>query len=180
MSGSPDLRDKVAESRGFFKKLQLSIPGLSEYRKLEDIRAADQLLRKQVFDKLDGAKNKLEQLRKAISDKGDFSSLTQIGSLISQVQQISGEVFHSQQGSAGISPNIRIDDGTLNKLYEYDYKFVTSAEQIFSVADSSLNDYISGTLTSQAIAGQVSKILEEFKQAWKIRLESVESILVTK
>ncbi len=60
MSGnSPDLRDKVVDSRGFFKKLQLAIPGLKEYRKLEDIRAADELLRKQVFDKLDGAKGKL-------------------------------------------------------------------------------------------------------------------------
>lgn len=180
MSGSPDIRDRVTESRGFFKKLQLAIPGLREYRKLEDIRAADQLLRKQVFDKLDNAKNKLEQVRKAMSDKGDFSSLTQIGTIISQVQQVSGEVSHSQQGAAGISPNIRIDENTLNMLYEYDYKFVASAEQVLAVANSSLSDYNSGTTTSQAISVQVSKILEDFKQAWKVRMESVENILVSK
>lgn len=181
MSGnSPDLRDKVVDSRGFFKKLQLAVPGLREYRKLEDIRAADELLRKQVFDKLDSAKNKLEMIRKAMADKGDFNNLTSIGSLVSQLQQISGEVFHSQQGSAGISPNIRIDENTLNKLYEYDFNFVNSAEQIFSTITSSLNDYTSGTSTAQAISAKISPMFEDFKHAWKQRLESVENILVTK
>lgn len=180
MSGSPDLRDRVVEDRGFFKKLQIVIPGLREYRKLEDIRAADELLRKQVFDKLDGAKSKLEALRKAMSDKGDFTSLTTIGSTITQIQQISGEVFHSQQGAAGISPNIRIDESTLNKLYEYDYNFVNSAEQIFSTVTGSLSDYTSGDTTSQAIASKIGPMIDDFKQAWKQRLESVENILVTK
>lgn len=177
---SPDLRDRVDESRGFFKKLQLAIPGLREYRKLEDIRAADELLRKQVSDKLDNAKSKLEALRKSIADKGEFNSLTPIGYAISQIQQIAGEVFHSQQGSAGISPNIRIDEGALNKLYEYDYNFVNSAEQIFSAASNSLNEYMSGTTTSQAIAVKIGPLIEEFKHAWQQRLESVENILVTK
>lgn len=180
MSGSPDLRDKVIESRGFLKKLQLSIPGLREYRTLEDIRAADELLRKQVFDKLDGAKDRLEATRKSMADKGDFSNLTQMGSTISLLQQIAGEVFHAQQGSAGISPNIRIEEGTLNKLYEYDYNFVNSAEQVFSAANSSLAEYTSGTATSQAITTKIGQMLEDFKHAWQTRLESVEDILVTK
>lgn len=177
---NPDLREKVDKSRGFFKKLQLAIPVLKEYRKLEDIRAADELLRKQVFDKLDESKNNLETLRKTMSDKGDFSSLTSIGSIISQIQQISGEVFHSQQGSAGISPNISIDENTLNKLYEYDYNFINSAEQIYSTVAGSLTEYTSGTSTAQAIAAKISPMLEDFKHAWKQRLESVENILVAK
>ncbi|MGI0047110.1 MAG: hypothetical protein ACREBB_07990 [Nitrosotalea sp.] len=181
MAGNgPDLREKVDESRGFFKKLQLAVPGLKEYRKLEDIRAADELLRKQVFDKLDGSKSNLETLRKAMADKGEFNSLTSIGTIISQVQQVAGEVFNAQQGSAGISPNIKIDDNTLNKLYEYDYNFVNSAEQISSTITGSLSEYTSGTATAQAIAAKISPMVEEFKRAWQQRLESVENILVTK
>jgi len=177
---NPDLRDRVVESRGFLKKLQLIVPALKEYRKLEDIRVADQLLRKQVFDRLNEAKSKLESIRKAISNKGDFSNLTSIGSIISQIQQVAGQVVHSQQGSAGISPNIRIDENALNKLYEYDYNFVNSAEQIFSTASDSLTEYTSGTSSVQAISTKISSMLEDFKHAWKQRLDSVENILVTK
>jgi len=177
---NPDLRERVVENRGFLKKLQLKVPALKEYRKLEDIRAADQLLRKQVFDRLNEAKSKLELIRKAISDKGDFSNLTAIGTTISQIQQVAGQVGHAQQGSAGISPNIRIDENALNKLYEYDYNFVNSAEQIFSTASDSLTEYTSGTSSVQAISTKIASILEDFKHVWKQRLDSVENILVTK
>lgn len=178
MSGNnPDLRDKVIDNRGTFKKLELMVPGLKEYRKLEDIRAADQLLRKQVSDKLNETKLKMESLRKAMSDKGDFSNITPVGNLISQIQQIAGEVQHAQQGSAGISPNIRIDEPALNKLYEYDYNFVNSAEQLFLTASASVNEYFSGT-SPQGTISKMTSMIDDFKHTWKQRLESVEDILV--
>ena len=176
---NPDLREKIVENRGTWKKLQLKIPGLKEYRSLEDIRAADQLLRKQVSDNLNESKDKIEDLRKAATAKNDFSSLTLIGSTISQIQQISGVVQHSQQGSAGISPNIRIDEGVLNKLYEYDFNFVSTAEQIFSTCSSSVLDYNSGK-SVQDITSKIGLMLDDLEHSWKQRIESVESILVTK
>src|ERR1700752_4535455 len=102
---NPDLREKIVENRGTWKKLQLKIPGLREYRTLEDIRAADQLLRKQVSDNLNESKGKMEDFRKAVTARGDFANLTLVGNTRAQRQKISGVVQHSQQGSAGISPN---------------------------------------------------------------------------
>jgi len=176
---NPDLREKIVENRGTWKKLQLKIPGLREYRTLEDIRAADQLLRKQVSDNLNESKGKMEDFRKAVTARGDFANLTLVGNTISQIQQISGVVQHSQQGSAGISPNIRIDDGVLNKLYEYDFNFVSTAEQIFSSCSSCTSDYNSGKSIPD-ITSKISLMLDDLEHSWKQRLESVESILVTK
>lgn len=176
---NPDLREKIVENRGTWKKLQLKIPGLREYRSLEDLRAADQLLRKQVSDNLNESKDKIEDLRKAATAKGDFGNLTMIGSTISHIQQISGVLQHSQQGSAGISPNIRIDDGVLNKLYEYDYNFVNTAEQIFSSCSGVISEYNSGK-SVQEITTKINSMLDDLDHSWKQRLESVENILVTK
>lgn len=176
---NPDLREKIVENRGTWKKLQLKIPGLREYRSLEDLRAADQLLRKQVSDNLNESKNKIEDLRKAATAKGDFGNLTMIGNTISHIQQISGVLQHSQQGSAGISPNIRIDDGVLNKLYEYDYNFVNTAEQIFSSCSGVISEYNSGK-SVQEITTKINSMLDDLDHSWKQRLESVENILVTK
>jgi len=176
---NPDLREKIVENRGTWKKLQLKIPGLREYRSLEDLRAADQLLRKQVSDNLNESKNKIEDLRKAATAKGDFGNLTLIGSTISHIQQISGVLQHSQQGSAGISPNIRIDDGVLNKLYEYDFNFVNTAEQISSTCSGSISEYNSGK-SVQEITTKINSMLDDLDHSWKQRLESVENILVTK
>ena len=176
---NPDLREKIVENRGTWKKLQLKIPGLREYRSLEDLRAADQLLRKQVSDNLNESKDKMEDLRKAATTKGDFGNLTMIGSTISHIQQTSGVLQHSQQGSAGISPNIRIDDGVLNKLYEYDFNFVNTAEQVFSSCSNSISEYNSGK-SIQEITTKINSMLDDLDHSWKQRLESVENILVTK
>ncbi len=176
---TPDIRKTVEDNRGTLKKLQLKIPGLNEYRKLEDIRAADQLLRKQISDKLNDSKTKLEDLRKAMVAKNDSSNLILVGSTISQIQQISGVIQHAQQGSAGISPNIRIDEGVLNKLYEYDFNSVNTSEQIFTACSNSVSDYNLGKST-QEITSKISSMLDELDNSWKKRLDSVQSILVTK
>ncbi|MDE1769500.1 MAG: hypothetical protein KGI28_02965 [Thaumarchaeota archaeon] len=176
---TPDIRKTVEDNRGTLKKLQLKIPGLKEYRQLEDIRAADQLLRKQISDKLNNAKTKLEDLRRALSAKNDFNNLTIIGNMISQIQQVSGAIQHSQQGSAGISPNIRIDEGVLNKLYEYDFSSVNASEQIFNSCSNSVSDYNSGK-SPQDISAFITSMLDDLNKAWQQRLDSVENILVTK
>jgi len=176
---SPDIRKAVEENRGTLKKLQLKIPGLKEYRKLEDIRAADQILRKQISDRLNDSKAKIEDLRHAMTTKNDFNSLTLAGSTISKIQQISGLVKHAQQGSAGISPNIRIDENVLNKLYEYDLDSVDASEQIFTLCSNSVSEYNSGKSVQEMVTKIVS-ILDDFSQVWKRRLDSVQNIIVTK
>ena len=179
MPDSPDLREKIVENRGTWKKLQLKIPGLKEYRALEDIRAADQLLRKQVSDNLNESKSNLESLRQEVTAKGDYPSLTLVGNAISKIQQVAGIIQHAQQGSAGISPNIRIDESVLNKLYEYDYNFVNTAEQVSNACSSSVADYNSGK-SLQEITSGIGTMLDNLSHLWKQRLESVENILVTK
>ncbi len=176
---TPDLRKIVEENRGTWKKLQLKIPELKEYRELEDIRAADQLLRKQISNKLNDSKAKLEELRKAMMTKNDFSNITLVGGAISQIQQVSGRIQHVQQGSAGISPNIRIDEGVLNKLYEYDFNSVNASEQIFTTCSNSISDYNLGKLI-QEITSKISSMLDELSRSWEKRLDSVQNILVTK
>lgn len=179
MPDSPDLREKIIEDRGTWKKLQLKIPGLREYRNLEDIRAADQLLRKQVSDNLNESRSSLEGLRQAVTAKGDYANLTLVGGTISKIQQVAGLIQHAQQGSAGISPNIRIDEGVLNKLYEYDYNFVNTAEQVYQYCSGSITDYNSGKSLQDIISG-INTVLDNLSHSWKQRLESVENILVTK
>ncbi|MGI0058689.1 MAG: hypothetical protein ACREBJ_02880, partial [Nitrosotalea sp.] len=88
-------------------------------------------------------------------------------------------VQHSQQGSAGISPNIRIDDGVLNKLYEYDFNFVNTAEQIFSTCSNSVSEYNSGK-SAQDITSNINSMLDSLDNSWRQRIESVENIKVTK
>jgi len=169
-----DIRKQVEANRGAVKKLELLIPGIRGYRKLEDIRVSDGMLRSQVADKIDQAKSSLETLRKQLVNNGDFANLAALGALISQVQQFSGEVRHSQQGYSGIAAAIRIDEGKLNKLYEYDLDFVSSAFELQDAAARITTD--SGALPS-AISSLGSS-LAAVKKKWAVRMENIEGVLV--
>ena len=146
---NPDIRNQVNASRGPQKNLELLIPGLRNYRKLEDLRVADDMLRNQVADKLDAAKANLEGIRKQMASAGDFTNLTNVGSLISQLQQMAGEVRHAEQGYSGWVASVTIDQNRLNQLYDYDYDFVASA---FALVAATASPKDSASATSPASA----------------------------
>jgi hypothetical protein len=175
--GNPDIRQQVEDNRGAMKKLQLLIPGLRGYRTKEDIRVSDELLRNQVADRLDKVKGNLEQLRKQMATGGDLTNLTTVGSLISRVQTLSGEVRHAAQGYAGWVAPITINEDKLNKLYEYDYSFVSS---VFQLDESTAADNLSYDSTApnsvQASLGQLSKSVADVRQKWSLRMETIEGI----
>jgi hypothetical protein len=172
-SDNTDIRQQVEADRGISKKLELLIPGLRGYRQFEDLRISDGLLRSQVADKLDLAKSDLEALRKQLVSNGDFANLTTLGGLISQVQQFSGEVRHSQQGYSGFGFPVRIDEGKLNELYEFDLDFVNSAFQLQDAVKRIVSDGTLGTVLSG-----IGNSLAAVKRKWALRMETIEKILV--
>lgn len=176
-SGDPDIRQQVEENRGALKKLQLLIPGLRGYRSKEDIRVSDELLRNQVADRLDKVKGNLEQLRRQAASGGDFTNLTGIGSLISQIQGLSGEVRHAAQGYAGWVAPIIVNEDKLNKLYDYDYSFVNSVFQLDEATSAGNLNYDSSAPGSvQTALGQFSRTIGDLKQKWSLRMETIEGI----
>ncbi len=176
-SDNPDIRQQVEANRGALKKLQLLIPGLRGYRSKEDIRVSDELLRNQVADRLDKVKGNLEQLRRQVASSGDLTNLTGVGSLISQVQGLSGEVRHAAQGYAGWVAPITINEDKLNKLYDYDYSFVTSVFQLDEATSPGSLSYDSTAPNSiQASLGQFSRTVSDIRQKWSMRMETIEGI----
>jgi hypothetical protein len=176
-SENPDIRQQVDANRGTLKKLELLVPGLRGYRNKEDIRVSDDLLRNQVADKIDLAKSNLESLRKQMANSGDFTNLGTIGSLVFQLQQFSGEIRHAQQGYSGFAATFQINEDKLNKLYDYDYDFVSSAMQLVDATSPSRLVYDPTNASSILPAiNQLSAQLIAFKQKWSIRMEAIENI----
>jgi hypothetical protein len=176
---NPDIRNQVNASRGSQKNLELLIPGLSNYRKLDDIRVADDMLRNQVADKLNVAKSNLEGVRKQMSTAGDFTNLTNIGSLIFQLQQIAGEVRHSEQGYSGWVASVTIDQNRLNQLYDNDNAFVSAAFALVTATSPPNLVYDSASpATIMASLSRVGAAISDFKQKWSVRMEAVKGVLV--
>ncbi|MDG7008448.1 MAG: hypothetical protein JRN06_09450 [Nitrososphaerota archaeon] len=175
--GNPDIRQQVDANRGIAKKLELLIPGLRGYRSKEDLRVSDELLRNQVADRLDHVRDNLQQLRKQVAAGNDFTNLTSVGSLMSQVQALSGEVRHAGQGYAGWVAPIQINEDRLNKLYSYDYSFVSAVFQLDQATSPGTLTYDGGAPNSiqTALNGFVRSVAD-IRQKWSLRMETIEGI----
>jgi hypothetical protein len=175
--GNPDIRQQVEDNRGMVKKLQLLIPGLRGYRSKEDIRVSDDMLRNEVADRLDRVKGNLDQIRKQVASSNDFTNLTVVGSLMAQVQTLSGEVRHAAQGYAGWVAPIQINEDKLNKLYDYDYSFVSSVFQLDDATSPGKLKYDATAPNSiQSSINAISQSVADIRQKWSLRLEAIEGI----
>lgn len=172
-SGNPDIRGGVQDSRGLLKKIQLHIPIFKGYRKLEDIRVADELLRKQLSDILEKALQSLQNEKSSEVNAGHFEKLTAIASEMSRIQEFQGDLLHAEQGSTGISPAIRLDEGKLNNLYEYDLKFLDVSAKIRELSN------LSASADKDKTLQELSSAVQDARNTWNSRIEAVEKILLT-
>lgn len=129
----PDIRDRVEEDKGILKKIQSFIPGFRGYRRKEDLRDADRMLRMQLADRLGKQRRGLEECRGMLVSGGAMAELDVVGGLINQFKRIEGLVTHAEMGYSGIAADIQIKEDELNLMYEFD---VTMIDHVTAMAAS--------------------------------------------
>jgi hypothetical protein len=175
----PDIKGTVEQNRDTLKKLQMAVPGLRGYREREDMRVADEILRNQMADRLDRARENLELLRKRVALSGDYTDLVALGSLIAQIQALSGEVRHAAQGYSGFVAAVKVDETKLEALYNYDYSFVSAVLELQSSCEKLLQSYnpaVAGSLQAGLLS--LSETVGDVKKKWSTRLEAIEGIAI--
>ncbi len=175
---SVDIRERVDQDRGALKRLQLLIPGFRAYRLGEDVRAADALLRIQVADRLVLALQHLDELRSNMARAGVAVALTDIGSLRSEIQRMEGQIRHAEQGYTGISPAVRITPEKIDRLYERDWSFLSSAEGVVA-ALKPIEDAVAAKNASQisTLVSQLRTNVVSLENNFSTRVMDVEKIL---
>lgn len=172
-----DIREQVEEDRGLLKKIQLVIPGFAGYRRREDVRAADSILRLQMADGLVRVREGLEEARSAMVEEYRTGNVDKIGSVINKVRTLEGKVRHAEQGYTGFSPAVRIEMRELNRLYEYDASMI-GAIQSMDTARSRLLALISeDNETEVAMAlNEIKQQLSAFEHAFDDRIPVIAGI----
>jgi hypothetical protein len=135
----PDIRERVEEDQGILKKIQSFIPGFRGYRKGEDLRDADRMLRTQVADRLSKERRGLEECRGMLVTSYGSKEIDMIGGLINQFKKVEGLVTHAEMGYSGLVADIQIKEDELNKLYEYDASMIDHIASIDASIDSLKN-----------------------------------------
>ena len=132
----PDIRGRVEDDKGILKKIQSFIPGFRGYRKKEDLRDADRMLRMQLADRLGKQRRGLEECRGMLVSSGAMNELDSVGGLINQFKRIEGLVTHAEMGYSGIAADIQIKETELNTMYEFDATMIDHIAAISASIES--------------------------------------------
>lgn len=172
----PDIRKTVDEDRSILKKIQLLIPGFRGYRQKEDIRTADEILRSEIGKIMQTAISSLKSSRQNAINLDKFGPLNFIGNSISSVETLQGDIVHGQQGYSGLVASIKVTDDVLNKLYEYDYEYVSKCKQIAELC--SRVEQI-GTMNDNDVLNtlnDITTLVNDARKVWATRMETVQGI----
>lgn len=134
-----DIRDRVEEDRGILKKIQNYVPGFRGYRRREDLRDADRMLRMQLAQKLGTTRRGLEECRGMLMQSYGSKELETLGGLIFQFKKVEGAVTHAEMGYSGIAADIQIKEEELDRLYEFDAGMLDHIAAITASIDSLKN-----------------------------------------
>ena len=169
-----DLREKTKENRGLLKKIELCVPGFRGYRNREDLRIGDSLLRTQLANEIKNVILDAEQCRKMISKKMELDFLEDTGNLITRLITLEGKILHAQQGYTGISPDYRIEEEALNKLYEWDLELFNDVGTLKKSINFFKNVINSGN--TDGMKKEISNIerqINDFKELLSRRQEKI-------
>jgi len=131
-----DIRQRVEEDMGLLKKIQSFIPGFRGYRRREDLRDADRMLRMQLAEKLALQRRRLEDSRGMITKTFNSKPLDMLGGLINQFKKVEGQVLHAEMGYSGFAADIQVKEHELNMIYEYDAAMIDSVGSIAASIES--------------------------------------------
>ncbi|MEM0129399.1 MAG: zinc ribbon domain-containing protein [Thermoplasmata archaeon] len=179
-SGAPvDLRQSVEQDRGSLKRLEMMIPGYHGYRRDEDIRAADSLLRRQIADRVRNGRFTVENARASMTQAGQFSALNDLAPLLADLMRLEPRIRSAEQGYSGIAAAIKVGPQQLDRLYEYDYGFAAAADRL-STTLAGLPAAVSAQDWGQArtIIATARSQIATLDQAFSARMRVVEGVQV--
>jgi hypothetical protein len=178
-SAPTDIRQRITESRGPLQRLQLLLPGFHGYRQGEDARMADELLRKQVADKVHGSLAAVQAIRQSLTQQSQFGSLNDLAYILTDLQTLEGQIRHAEQGYSGIAAAVRVGAGMIDKLYEYDYGFVLAADQLrTAIAPLQVAAGANNAAGIRTEVEHLRSLVQQLKSAFESRMTSVEAIRV--
>jgi hypothetical protein len=170
-----DIRERVEEDQGILKKIQSFIPGFRGYRKREDLRDADKMLRMQLAEKLGKQRNGLEECRGMLVQGGGYKDIDLIGGLISHFKRVEGLVAHAETGYSGLVADINIREDEMNRLYEFDAAMLDHIVAINASIDSLKSSLMAAdAATSHKDMMNIKARITDFENQFDRRMRVIE------
>lgn len=131
-----DFFGQVTGDQDPIKKLASYIPGFGGYIERENRRAADKLLRDTVSRRFDELIKRLSALQNDLISQGGIEFIDDMEKSALLMRTFSDKIRNATYGYSGLFDAVKINEGELAQLYEFDNAFFDLAGQISNALDT--------------------------------------------
>ena len=128
--------EKVTSQQDAFDKLALHIPGFKGYVERQTRRDADKLLRDTVARRFEEHWKRASQLQSDMVSNGLIVYVDDMEKTSIQLRTFIDKITTAPRGYAGLFDAIKINEGELQALYQFDYAFFELSDQIGHALDN--------------------------------------------
>ncbi|MFP3896707.1 MAG: hypothetical protein ACLFV5_07730 [Anaerolineales bacterium] len=133
---SDDLLGKVQGAQNKVEKLASRIPGYRGYKRKEQRREADKLLRLEVARRYEEQLRRLGEVQYRLSEKGELTLLASLERAASKLQLLIDRLRTAAYGYAGLFDALKVDEDVLDRLYDFDYAMLEGVEDLAASLDA--------------------------------------------
>lgn len=125
-----DYQQQIQDDRGPLKNLLSKVPGFKGYLEKEDRRTADKLMREEIGDRYLEVLNKLNAVQTRLVDQGRIEYLDNLESVVTKIQTFIDRIRNAAYGYSSFFAAVKIDEQTLERIYEYDKSLLEGAQKM--------------------------------------------------
>jgi hypothetical protein len=174
VSEKKDVYGEAKKQMRLSERIVAALPGFRGYKEKELRRESDKLIRNQLYQKLSVARNDLKAVFQKLSDRRSFDVLTDMDRLVAKFDRVAEKVNHASYGYAGFFDVVKVEEGALDRMIDFDNQLVDDVDNI--VSEVAL---FKGEVTKQKFdkakerVQNITDTLESFEEAFDKRSEVI-------
>ncbi len=165
-----NLNDLVQSGKNGFQKLLEKIPGISGYKKKEDRRDTDKIVREAIAQRFEEQWSRISAIQTDLLKTGGLVHIGELESAALKIRQFTDRVKTASYGYSGLMDAVKVDESALEQLYDYDLYLFSLADSVKAAVDAVENAVAGGTGIDDANRNLV-KIAQECIVAFNRRTE---------
>jgi hypothetical protein len=128
------LLDEARSGQNALERIASAIPGFKGYRERELRRDADRLEREHLAARLDACKKGLDETAAALTRSGSLDAINDVEKARKRLDKVIARIRYADRGYSGFFDTIKVDEGTLGRVYEFDLALVDGVEAVRAAA----------------------------------------------
>ena len=170
---------RIQESEKLLEKIMLVVPGFSGYKKREQRREADKIIRNFLYSKLQEARDNLQDVHAAVAKSEQSNDLERIDELLAVLDRVSERVNHASYGYSGFFDAIKIEEPELDRMIDFDTQLVDGAKGLAERVKSIKTEVDAERFENlRESLGELRKAVEDFDRTFDERKEVIAAVEV--